>query len=56
MSHLGLALAYRHLGRGDEALESSEVALAQIERVLESGQAPAVRPMLPMPACPLPVE
>ena len=49
LSHLGLAVAYRRLGQTTEALTSAERALAQIEQVLESGQAPAIRQDLQLP-------
>ena len=49
MSQLGMAFAYRRLGRATEALASAEKALAQIERVLASGQAPAIRQDLQLP-------
>jgi len=49
MGRLGVAVAHRRRGEAAEALENAEKALALIERVVESGQAPARRKDLILP-------
>jgi len=49
LSHLGSAMAWRRLGNTAKSLEHAEKALAVIERVVESGQAPARREELLLP-------